>query len=106
MVLDKTLTEFFNTVLLYSIYLHRSIQRSLMNILRPDDVMNIFSERYVRRGSFYGHTQMEPQYYLFQFSYIQGVIIHADDYLFLKDFFTGSKTGMVWTMNLTRTEST
>ena len=45
MVLDKTLTEFFNTVLLYSIYLHRSILRSLMNILRPDDVMNIFSER-------------------------------------------------------------
>ena len=46
---------------------------------------------------------MEPQYLLFQFSYIPEVIIHADDYLFLKDFFTGSKIGMVWTMNLTLT---
>ena len=38
---------------------------------------------------------MEPQYLLFQFSYIHEVIIHADDYLFLKDSVTGSKTGLV-----------
>ena len=53
-------------------------------------------KRYLELAQVDLNTLMRQWYVLlFQFSYIPEMIIRADDYLFLKDLFTDSKTGVV-----------